>query len=144
MDCIRTVVPEKGLSISSERCQKTQCKTGLLSPKRLKQSSIESSFLFHRVFAFRGEQGRENRSLLELTLTVLKLGGAQIGFMSGSGLGGIAERGREEDFFPSVASLAESMGKCINQKQNRFLLAQRSVGFFDQRFCTCPRFLSPL
>ena len=26
------------------------------------------------------------------------------------------------------------MGKCINQKQNRFLLAQRSVGFFGQRF----------
>ena len=27
---------------------------------------------------------------------------AQIGFMSGFGLGGIAERGREEDFFPQV------------------------------------------
>lgn len=62
------------------------------------------------------------------------VGGAQIGFMSGFGLGGIAERGREEDFFPSVASFAESIGKCINQKQNRFLLAQRFVGFFDQRF----------
>ena len=62
------------------------------------------------------------------------VGGAQIGFMSGFGLGGLAERGREEDFFPSVASFAESMGKCITQKQNRFLLAQRFVGFFDQRF----------
>lgn len=61
------------------------------------------------------------------------VGGVQVGFMSGFGLGGIAERGRGEDFFPSVASFAESTGKCINQKQNRFLLAQRSVGFFDQR-----------
>ena len=61
------------------------------------------------------------------------VGGVQVGFMSGLGLGGIAERGREEDFFPSVASFSESTGKCINQKQNRFQLAQRSVGFFDQR-----------
>lgn len=64
--------------------------------------------------------------------------------MSGLGLGGIAERGREEDFFPSVASFSESMGKCINQKQNRFQLAKGLWASLIRDPCTCPRFLSPL
>ena len=63
---------------------------------------------------------------------------AQIGFMSGFGLGGIAERGREEDFFPKCCFICRKYGKMHKSKAKDLLVS------LIRDSCTCPRFLSPL